>query len=1083
MEDQLAAPPVVAVVVARSPGPWFDATLTSLAAQDYPNLSVLVVDAGATEMALDRVGSVLPEAYVRRTGAGSGWAAVANDALVSVEGSTFLLFCHEDLVADSSAVSLLVDEALRSNAGVLGPKVVETARPDRLLDVGLAVDKTGAASGLAEAGELDQEQHDAVRDVFAVSPTCLLIRCDLFATLGGFDEAMAAGPATLDLCWRAQVAGARVLVAPQARVGHGFSAPLDPPGSQAVAGSAAAAEVRGHVRAALKNYSAAHLVRVVPQMAVLTGAEMILAGVRGHGADAANQWSAWTWNLSRRGDLVQRRRAVSGARTVPDAEVRRLQARGSLRLARRLAWFRPEERAQALLSAGEELVESVWKGPARAAAILLVGLLLAWLVGSRDLIRNGMAPVGDLAPLPSPASLWRHYLSGWRATGMGAPGPAPPVFAVLGLVGGLAGGQMGLVQTGLLLAAWPVALVGMWRLTRPLDSVLAQTVGAVAYLVLPLPYNALARGQIGGLVAYAAFPWLMLRLARAANLAPYGSGRREAAGDQGGGPRWITTVTAGLALTALVALVALSAPSVPVVLAVVAVSLAAASAVVGGLGTSVAMLTTVAMALAGAVILLGPWAWSLLVPSGWSSAAGVARSPVWAPGFGQLLRFEVGPLGAGPLGWAVIAVAALPLVVGRSWRLAWAARAWVVALACVGMAWLGGRGWFPLRLDAPDVWLAPAAVSLALAAALGAASFENDLRGYRFGWRQGGSVLAGGLLALATLPVLGAAAGGRWGQPSSELAEGLAVVAAEEVAGEFRVLWIGDPAALPLGSWPLGDGLAFATSRNGLPSATDAFPGPATAATRQLGEFIGSAGAGGTARLGSQLAPMAVRFIVLPTLASASTSPSRAAPLPAGLARSLASQLDLRTVVSGPEVTVYRNEAWVPVRTFQADGASDPVSAPPVLPVLDDDRRRGDPGRFNGFLPGPGTLSLAESTSPGWGLTVGGRPAERLEPGSGNSGTGDGREVSGGDDVSGGRGGGLGNAFTVSDSGPARLRFTPGLWARLTPAFTVAAWVALGLAWARLALPARRRRGDPDRGESDGATPSGDYSGPGGPRW
>ena len=45
-EPQPPAPAVVAVVVTCDPGPWFGEALASLAAQDYPNLAVLVIDSG-----------------------------------------------------------------------------------------------------------------------------------------------------------------------------------------------------------------------------------------------------------------------------------------------------------------------------------------------------------------------------------------------------------------------------------------------------------------------------------------------------------------------------------------------------------------------------------------------------------------------------------------------------------------------------------------------------------------------------------------------------------------------------------------------------------------------------------------------------------------------------------------------------------------------------------------------------------------------------------------------------------------------------------------------------------------------------
>ena len=55
-------PPVVAVVVTRNPGPWLDDTLAALAAQDYPDLTVLVVDCGSDDDPTARVAELLPRA-------------------------------------------------------------------------------------------------------------------------------------------------------------------------------------------------------------------------------------------------------------------------------------------------------------------------------------------------------------------------------------------------------------------------------------------------------------------------------------------------------------------------------------------------------------------------------------------------------------------------------------------------------------------------------------------------------------------------------------------------------------------------------------------------------------------------------------------------------------------------------------------------------------------------------------------------------------------------------------------------------------------------------------------------------------
>src|SRR5712671_5877431 len=96
-------PPVVAVMVTNDPGPWFEEGLAALGAQDYPSLSVLVLDNGSAVDPTDRIAGALPGAFVRRCGGDGGFPDAANQALESVEGAVFLLFCHDDVVLDPDA--------------------------------------------------------------------------------------------------------------------------------------------------------------------------------------------------------------------------------------------------------------------------------------------------------------------------------------------------------------------------------------------------------------------------------------------------------------------------------------------------------------------------------------------------------------------------------------------------------------------------------------------------------------------------------------------------------------------------------------------------------------------------------------------------------------------------------------------------------------------------------------------------------------------------------------------------------------------------------------------------------------------
>ena len=72
---------MVAVIVTTGESPWLEETLSSLAAQHYQELSVLVLVSGDESDPTQRVGRILPEAFVRLLPGRPGYAAASNEAL------------------------------------------------------------------------------------------------------------------------------------------------------------------------------------------------------------------------------------------------------------------------------------------------------------------------------------------------------------------------------------------------------------------------------------------------------------------------------------------------------------------------------------------------------------------------------------------------------------------------------------------------------------------------------------------------------------------------------------------------------------------------------------------------------------------------------------------------------------------------------------------------------------------------------------------------------------------------------------------------------------------------------------------
>jgi hypothetical protein len=304
-----------------------------------------------------------------------------------------------------------------------------------------------------------------------------------------------------------------------------------------------------------------------------------------------------------------------------------------------------------------------------------------------------------------------------------------------------------------------------------------------------------------------------------------------------------------------------------------------------------------------------------------AATLGVGGGPAARLGLGQLLRFDTGPVGRGPLGWAFLVVAALPLVIGRGWRLEWAARLWVVAIVFFWLAWAGLRGWIPAL--PVEVTLAPAAAALAASAALGAVAFELDLPGYRFGWRQLAAAVSGVALAISSVPMLIASGQGRWHLPTADSSSVLAFLP-ENHAGDYRVLWVGAPDALPLAARPLDPGIGYGTSYDGEPGLADLWITGPHGATPLLASGLHLVENRLTTKFGHLLAPMAVRYIVVPNHNAPGGSDAASVLTPGPLLAGLQLQTDLQVLNIDANYTVYRNAAWAPARSVL------PASALPV---------------------------------------------------------------------------------------------------------------------------------------------------------
>ncbi len=908
-------------MVVHEPGEWLTESLQGVVAQDYPQLQMLVLVSGREEdpqsgATRDVIATIAPSAVVRFLGGNPGFSGACNSVLNLVQGDSGLFcFLHDDVVMAPDAITRLVDEMHRSNAGVVGPKIVHWENSQMIQSVGIAVDRFGVELPFADDGELDQEQHDSVQDVFVVPSSCVLVRADLFRTVGGFNADLSTVGADLDFCWRAHASGSRVVVVPSAVVRHRESMNIRLTDEERDEVSAESERMRLRTVVALTSISQLPITMV--QLVAFTLARFILLATTGRIRRAVVEAQAVATLPFALGDIRERRSALSEYRHVDGDEIRALQLRGSSFVT---AWSRQRARRAGLAQANAST--EVREAAPRGAYVLWTILAAIILVGSRSLLLHGVVAVGQMNPFgASVRELVSSYASGWWGAGFGQVSALPTGMALTAVASIGTLGNIGLLHTLAVVLLPLVGWLGMWRFASVMGTRAARIAAVVTYAAVPLPYASIASGRWGAMLLYALLPW-MVHLSRMlvglADLSDVREGEPLVMVSPTVWRRWFAS------LTLLVAVAFAFEPSIVLVLPFVGIVLAMSSLAHGlKLRWVARWIVIIGAATLSGVAMNLPWA-GTYVRSGWWEALTGAPTPSGRNvGLIGLAKFEVGTFSLSFLCLALYASVVGAVFLIRGVRTGWALRG--ASLVVVGMlvALLDDAALLPVHLPEPAILLTPVALGLAICASTMGASLALDLRRGRFSWRQPLSALVGAAFAVGLVPVAVNAVSGSWHQPSVALPQLLAQLPDVQSTGEYRTLFIGDARVLPGAPLNFGWGIAYSVVNGSVPREDEMWEAPPTRARDNAVAAMYGIVRGQTARAGRLLAPLSVRFIVVPIIDGGASTRKHPIAAPRGLVDALSRQLDLRRRYASPDLVIFENTSWVPVRSvLTANGAA-----------------------------------------------------------------------------------------------------------------------------------------------------------------
>lgn len=200
--------------------------LPSVVAHTEGDAEVVVADNGSTDDSLQWLRLNYPDVRVIRLDRNYGFAGGYNRALREVE-SEYVLLLNSDVEVTAGWWLPLVEVLdTESDVAAVAPKLLADMERTKFEYAGAAggfIDYLGypfCRGRILSNVEEDRGQYDDRRDIFWASGAAMCCRREVFESLGGFDEDFFAHMEEIDLQWRMQLAGWRIVVEPKSVVYH-----------------------------------------------------------------------------------------------------------------------------------------------------------------------------------------------------------------------------------------------------------------------------------------------------------------------------------------------------------------------------------------------------------------------------------------------------------------------------------------------------------------------------------------------------------------------------------------------------------------------------------------------------------------------------------------------------------------------------------------------------------------------------------------------------------------------------------------------------------------------------------------------
>jgi len=225
--DQIVQLPAVAVIILNWNGKkYLERFIPVLLQSTYPDFKIYVADNGSTDDSVSFLRQTHSEVIILAEPTNEGFAGGYNRAIQQIP-EEFIVLLNSDIEVTRNwlepAVKMMVQDP---HIGAVQPKILDFNNKKRFEYAGAAggwIDRLGYPFSMGRIFDIlenDDQQFDKPTPIFWASGAAMFTRESIFIKLGGFDSYFFAHQEEIDLCWRMQHAGYKIMSCPESLVYH-----------------------------------------------------------------------------------------------------------------------------------------------------------------------------------------------------------------------------------------------------------------------------------------------------------------------------------------------------------------------------------------------------------------------------------------------------------------------------------------------------------------------------------------------------------------------------------------------------------------------------------------------------------------------------------------------------------------------------------------------------------------------------------------------------------------------------------------------------------------------------------------------